>query len=109
MNLTRRPVYEKPAKAGRDPGYLARLHDLPCCICDAFGMRQSTPTEAHHIICGRGGNRKTPDDDAIPICRAHHRTGEDGFLAVHKHRKAWVEAYGLDTDYVAATRERVGA
>ena len=108
MSLTGRPIYEKPAKAVPNLAYLALVRQQPCCICDAFGMRQTTPTEAHHIICGRGGNRKTPDSTAIPICRAHHRTGENGFLAIHMHRKAWVEAYGPDIDWVAVTLDKLG-
>jgi len=107
VNLTHRPIYVKTTKTP-NLAYLAIVRQQPCCICERFGLVQTTPTEAHHVICARGGNRKTPDDDAIPVCRAHHRTGEDGFLSVHKHRKAWVAAYGLDMDYVAATRERVG-
>lgn len=90
---------------GKDPDYLAAIHDLPCICCAILGISQNTPTEAHHTICGRYSQRKTPDDQAIPLCRNHH-TGPDG---IHTRRKWWVEAFGNDTDYIEQTRERVNA
>ena len=79
MNLTDRPIYQKGAKKpakkspGKDPDYLAALHMLPCCICQAFSEAQSSPTQAHHTIHGRYSARKTPDRAAIPMCEGHHQ------------------------------------
>lgn len=94
----------KPRKPdGKDPAYLAAIHDLPCVICENWGFLQITPTEAHHTICGRHSQRKTPDRQAIPLCRAHH-TGAEG---IHTQRKWWVENYGPDTDYIAQTQDKI--
>nr|WP_234967671.1 hypothetical protein [Pontibaca methylaminivorans] len=69
-------------------------------------MQQATPTAAHHVICGRYGQRKTPDTSAIPLCEGHHQGQWDTTkLAIHRDRSAWVEAYGPDTDFVAATQD----
>lgn len=68
-----------------DARYLAWIRHLPCLLC----TRQSTPTEAHHFG-PRGFSRKSPDRQALPLCREHHRTGADsahqlGRLFAHHH------------------------
>lgn len=97
----------KPAKPkrpdGKDPAYLAAVRSLPCCICAGWGYIQQGPTFAHHTICGRYGQRKTPDRQAIPLCFMHHQ-GDDG---IHVRRAWWVEAFGPDTDFIAATQDAV--
>jgi hypothetical protein len=98
----------KPAKAKANPAYLAKVRALPCCICQAFGEMQTSPTEAHHVICGRYGTRKTPDEMAIPLCRGHHLGDFDtSKLSVHRDRAAWVQKYGPDIDYIAATQDAI--
>ena len=104
--LTRaRAIKAKPrkARAGDDPAYLAAVRALPCCICAGWGLPQTTPTEAHHAICGRYGQHKTPDRMAIPLCRDHH-TGPYG---IHTQRAHWVEQFGLDVEYIAQTQDRL--
>lgn len=105
-SLTRaRAIKAKPRKArpGDDPAYLAAVRLLPCCICTGWGLQQTTPTEAHHAICGRYGQHKTPDCMAIPLCRDHH-TGPRG---IHTQRAQWVASYGPDTDHIPATQDAV--
>ena len=104
----RGPLGLKPARVAKDPLYLARVARLPCCVCEAFGEVQDTPTQVHHVICGRFGQRKTPDRMTIPLCAAHHLTGEGGKLAIHSGKEAWVAKYGNDYDFTAATQDRVG-
>lgn len=107
MNLARRPPLGlKPAKAKPNPAYLAAVHDLPCIICWSFGETQCTPTQAHHVFCGRFSQAKTPDEMAIPLCESHHQ-GSEGYprIAIHRNKSAWVKAYGPDTDYVAVTQD----
>jgi hypothetical protein len=112
MNLTDRPIYQKGAKkpakktSGKDPDYLAALHMLPCCICQAFGVTQLSPTQAHHTIHGRYSNRKTPDREAIPLCEGHHQGLRDtSKVALHQQPDFWKDCFGLDTDYIAGTQE----
>lgn len=110
-NLANKPPLglegERASKAkrpdGKDPAYLAAIHDLPCVICECWGMIQTTPTVAHHTICGRYGQRKTPDRQAIPLCWHHHQ-GPDG---IHTRREWWVGQFGADTDFIARTQDAV--
>lgn len=108
MNLTRQPIRQKPIKARKRPDYLAAVRVLPCVICASWGYAQTSPTQAHHPICGRGGSLKTPDVAAIPLCEGHHQGDFDaGKIAIHRDRAAWVDAYGPDTDYIAPTQDRL--
>ena len=90
--------------------HLARVRALPCCICEAEGMVQIGPTMAHHCIHGRYSTKKVPDTMAIPLCEAHHQGllgGSAGKLAIHQGKEAWAAAYGLDTDYIAQTLDKI--
>ena len=92
----------------KDPAYLAEVHNHPCVICEAFGEQQTSPTQAHHWIMGRGGNRKTPDRQAIPLCEGHHQGNFDtSKTAIHREPKLWLEKYGLDSDYIAVTQDKI--
>lgn len=93
----------------KDPDYLSRLHDLPCVICDAYGETQTSPTQAHHVIHGRGGNIRTSDLRAIPLCEGHHMGDFDtSKVALHREPAAWKAAYGLDTDWVEVVQDWMG-
>lgn len=59
---------------GKDPEYVAWLHDQPCFICARFEQQQTTRTEAAHIG-DRGMSQKCPDSEAVPACSTHHREG----------------------------------
>lgn len=92
----------------KNAAYLTAVHDYPCCICEAFGEAQTTPTEAHHVICGRYSFKKTPDIMAIPLCDGHHQGMFDtSKTAIHRGKETWVAKYGLDTDYVAAMQDKL--
>ena len=109
MDLTGRPVHQK-ADTGKDPAYLAIVVTLPCCICEAYGLPQTSPTQAHHTICGRYSARRTPDREAIPLCEGHHQGMFDtSKLAIHRGKATWVEAFGSDRDWIEQTQERVDA
>lgn len=106
---------QAPKKASRrarqgklDPAYLADVRRLPCVICEAFGFQQLAATEAHHTICGRFGQDKTADREAIPLCRCHHLgdTGT-GRIAIHADKALWVDHYGSDRDFIAVTLDAV--
>ncbi len=99
---------QRPAKQGRDMKYLRAVRSLSCVICDCFGEVQNSATQAHHVIHGRGGMAKTPDRMAIPLCEGHHLGDFDtSKTALHREPDMWKEAYGLDTEWVAATQDRV--
>lgn len=109
MNLARKPPLGlKAPKAAADPDYLARVRELPCCVCEAFGEAQLSPTTAHHPIHGRFSQRKVPDRMAIPLCDGHHQGNFDGSkTAVHREPTKWKRLYGEDHEFIAATQDRI--
>jgi hypothetical protein len=111
MDLAGRPALGLKAPRGKAaPAYLAAIHGLPCCVCEAFGEVQTSPTEAHHVFHGRFGQSKTPDGMAIPLCDGHHQAKYDQTkLAIHNAKAEWAEAYGMDYDFTAATQDKIGA
>ncbi len=100
----------KDDKSGDDPEYLALVRQLPCCICEAFGEVQHSPTEAHHPIHDRHSFEKVPDRESIPLCEGHHQGLRDTTkTAIHRGKKSWRMKYGSDRDYIAQTQDRVAA
>ena len=115
MNLTDRPIYAKgqkpaPVKAtGKDPAHLAAVSALPCVVCWEWGMAQLSPTQVHHCIHGRYGNRKTPDRMTIPLCEGHHLGDFDkSKIAIHRQPNAWRAAYGEDREWISWVEVRTG-
>ena len=91
-----------------DQEYLRAVRSLPCCICEAFGEKQNSETQAHHVFHGRFSGRKTPDRQAIPLCEGHHQGLRDtSKLAVHQAKKQWAEKYGCDHEWTAATQDKI--
>ncbi len=111
FSVKTRKAIPKQGKPAKDAKYLAGVRNLPCVICEAFGFHQTSPTTVHHTICGRYSGGKTPDRQAIPLCDCHHqglRFDRDRTkLAIHNGKDSWVEAYGKDTGYIAATQDRI--
>ena len=108
-NLTQRPAPPiKSSASGADPVHLARIHELPCVICHEWGMPQLSPTQAHHSIHGRYGNRKTPDCMAIPLCEGHHQGNFDtSKIALHREPSRWRREYGPDHEWVSWVEARL--
>lgn len=44
------------------------------------------------------------DEEAIPLCPAHHRTGQGGAIAVHRNTEAFRAKYGEDWLLSSITR-----
>ena len=74
-------------KRYRNKEHLQFVAQQACVLCDR------KPSEAHHIrfVQPRALGRKTSDEFAVPLCRAHHR-------AVHRtgDEKAWWQQAGID-------------
>lgn len=99
------PLGLKAEKAKPDPAYLDRIrNECRCAVCEAFGLVQIGPTYAHHTICGRYSQERTPDRMAIGLCWNHHQ----GPQGIHTDKAAWVQEYGDDRDYIAPTQDRLG-
>lgn len=102
------PLGLKEPKAKPDPAYLAKVRALPCCVCEAFGERQLSPTAAHHCIHGRFSQRKAPDRAAVPLCEGHHQGLRDKTkTALHAEPTKWKRLYGEDHDFIATTQDRI--
>lgn len=96
MNLTGRPIHQKPekltpaeVKAGKL--HMARVARLPCVIT---GLR---PVQVHHCICGRYSGKKANDFQVIPLHISQHL---DGPLAIHTDKAGWIERNGNDYEYL---------
>ena len=109
MNLTGRDVFQKAERVGKNPDHMAQVAALPCVICTEFDMVQTSRTEVHHCIHGRGGNRKVPDTMTIPLCADHHREGLDRTkIALHRAPHDWQCKYGPDTEWLSWVEHRLG-
>lgn len=109
MNLTGRPPLGlKEPKPKKAPDHMARVADLPCVICAVFREPQMSPTEVHHVIHDRHGNKKSPDTETIPLCHGHHTGLMDGSkLALHPEPEAWRQRYGADHSWLDWVRDRL--
>jgi hypothetical protein len=85
-------------KAGLE--HMQSVKMLPCVICNA-----PPPSDAHHVICRRYGNRKAADTEVIPLCKAHHQDGPD---AIHNGKLSWVAKYGPDYSYLPRVAAMLG-
>lgn len=110
---SRGPLGLKAEPVKPDPGYLAKVRQLPCIICEEFDMVQNSPTEAHHVKSGRYSNRRTPDHMAIPLCHSHHNKqrpypGDENKIGYHNSQATWELMYGEDHDWSARIQDMIG-
>lgn len=98
----------KPPKPKKDKERLRRVAELPCCICEEYGLPQASPTQVHHCIHGRFSQKRTPDCMTIPLCEGHHQGLWDKTkIALHREPAAWREEYGDDVRWISWTEERL--
>jgi len=50
--------------------HLARVHAIPCVVCEHMGTQQDSPTIAHHIESIRDD---ASDYAAVALCQDHHQ------------------------------------
>ncbi|MBY0137496.1 DUF968 domain-containing protein [Paracoccus yeei] len=104
----RGPLGLKQPKELDRPDYLSAVRWMPCIICEEWGLRQLSPTTAHHPIHDRHGHRKRPDITAIPLCDGHHQgCWDDSKIAIHKTPEQWRKAYGRDIDFTPRIQDRL--
>jgi Recombination enhancement, RecA-dependent nuclease len=81
-----------------DPAWIKRVKALPCCVCDS-----QPPSEAHHIRDGSvGTGQKAGDQETIPLCPEHHRTGGRN-IAFHAGPRTWERLFGTQRELLAET------
>lgn len=95
------------SKPKKNPKHLARVRELGCYCCRVDGLGE-TPASAHHIREGYGRGQKASDEEAIPLCPAHHQTGEGGVIAVHREYRRFVERYGSERTILDHTLRELG-
>ena len=78
----------KPTAA--DKRHFAKVVSLGCIVCKNLGY-EDTPCEIHNIGNGTLG-KKAGNDEVIPLCPTHHRTGGHG-VSVHAGRRVWQHSY----------------
>lgn len=77
--------------------YLGKLATMGCYCCRTEG--NESPALIHHIREGMGmGQRASHIGGTIPLCYAHHQSGEHGALAFHRSPKLWREKYGSEKE-----------
>ncbi len=82
--------------------YLARVRALPCVVCEVMGVKQTTPTAAHHVESVRDG---VSDYAVAALCFFHHQ-GPDGVHGLS--RRVFEMRYRLTTvDLLALTIQGV--
>jgi len=84
--------------------YLNLVASFGCYCCKTEGYE--SPAMIHHIREGVGMGRKAPHiGGTIPLCYAHHQSGENGALAFHRSPKEWREKYGSEKEIATAIYE----
>jgi hypothetical protein len=104
------PLGLKVERGAENPAYLDGVRGMPCWICVEFGMRQNSPTEAHHPKSGRYSQRKEEDEKAIPICHSHHHKmraypGDEDKIGFHNAQRTWEAMYGPDHQWIERTQD----
>jgi hypothetical protein len=76
-------------KPVRNPGYLQWIRTLPCSVCRTTRQIEAAHTGPHGI------SQKSSDLSAIPLCRKHHRTGDDSYHKLGPRRFAEVHRLSI--------------
>lgn len=79
-----------PKATAAEKEHLARVKQLPCCVC--LPEEQATPTEVHHILYA---GKRIGHFHVLPLCEYHHRTVHD---LRHQERLYWellMESLGI--------------
>ena len=107
----KRQKYRASDQGQSDLAYMCLVRQLPCIICEAFGMTQTSPTEAHHCKSGRYSTSKEHDRKTIPLCQCHHQglrfDRDKTKVAYHQGQETWEALYGRDYDFVDVTLDAV--
>lgn len=82
--------------------HLERVASLGCVVCRNLGYGPS-PAEIHHPRDGQGMGQRADDEDGIPLCAPHHRTGGYG-VAFHAGQRIWERQFGTEAELLEQTR-----
>ena len=87
----REDTYFPKKKATKNKGYLAWLHELPCCVTGRYGVEAAhlsyaNPMFAHY---GRGRGTKSSDRWALPLSPEEHRKQHSMNEEEYWHQFPW--------------------
>jgi len=100
FGIPKAPDFKKAARRERDKGYLAWLHELPCCVSGYYGVI------AHHITIDKGRMGVKADDKlALPLLESRHNM-YSGSLHVVGEKNFW-NRYGIDPFNLASSLYKV--
>jgi len=88
-----------------DEAHLRRVRALGCIVCWLRGLGWIR-AESHHPKDETGAGEKAGDDEAIPLCPRHHRTGGFG-VAFHAGSTEFRKRYGSERELLRLTRLRL--
>ena len=92
----KRAAHQRSPEGKAELAWMGRVKQLPCVICDA-----PPPSDAHHLMHGRYGNRKPSGYNTIPLCKNCHQDGPEAF---HKGKKTWKAKHGPDYGFLPLVR-----
>jgi hypothetical protein len=87
-----------PKATTQELEHLARVKQLPCCLC--LPGEQRSRTEVHHI---KRGNKRLGHFYVLPYCRVKHHAS--AYLYTHQERDLWqklVDELGVVRDWPAS-------
>lgn len=88
--------------------HMSRVAGLGCVACRLGGYAGS-PAELHHPRTNAGAGQKSPDNDVIPLCHAHHRgTMHPAIPSIHLDRLKFIAQFGTEADLLAMVRCELG-
>lgn len=110
----KREAQERSPEGQAWKGHMGKVAQLPCRICELFGMVQNSPTEVHHCKSGRFSTMREHDRCTIPLCHSHHNKlvpypGDESKIGYHNGQETWEALYGRDYEYIAGTLDAVEA
>lgn len=62
----------KMSKSVKNKQRMADIHNIPCSLCWKLGIKQTSPTQAHHKM-GTGLGKKASDNLTMALCYNHHQ------------------------------------
>lgn len=89
--VSRKKAARAASKAGQEGrAHMAAVATMRCITCGYW------PSQVHHCISGRYGQRKADNLDTIPLCLECH-LGKHG---IHTNKAAWEAKHGPDYSYL---------
>lgn len=91
------------APTKEEAAHMDRVAALGCIVCQMFyGVK--SPAEIHHIL---GKTAPGSHFYVLPLCKMHHRGGEQGpqHVSRHPYKARFEKAYGRELDLLATVNE----